>query len=373
MIINNKNLIMKICFVLGTRPEIIKLYSLIKLCKKKKIKYIIVHTGQHNTYLMDKKFFEEFKIVPNYLFKSNKNFLTTTIQKLSKIYLKEKPDYIINQGDTNTVLASSLACNKLKNKKNKYTNKFRLVHVEAGLRSYDRSMPEEINRIIADQLADILLAPTKISKNNLLKENHPQSKIFVVGNTICDSIRDNKKKINHKILDKLKLSKKGYFLLTLHRPDMVDNKKNLNKLINYFSELSKKNGLRIIFPIHPRTQQKILLFKIRNLNKLQIIDPCGYFDFLALQKYAKVIFTDSGGIQEEACILKTPCLTIRKNTERPETVKIKSNILTGYSLSKINYSLNKIANSKIKWKNPYGSNVSNKILKILIEKYKNAY
>ena len=371
MIINNKNLIMKICFVLGTRPEIIKLYPLINLCKKKKIRHIIIHTGQHNTYLMDKKFFEDFKIAPDYLLKNNKNFLTTTMQKLSKIYLKEKPDYIINQGDTNTVLASSLACNKLDHKKDENRNKFKLVHIEAGLRSYDRSMPEEINRIIADQLADILLAPTKTSKKNLLKENHPGSKIFVVGNTICDSIRDNKKKINHKILNKYKLSKKKYFLLTLHRPDMVDNKKNLEKIISYFSKLSKQRGLKIIFPIHPRTQQKIRLFRIRNLNKLKIINPCGYFDFIALQKYAKVIFTDSGGIQEEACILKTPCLTIRKNTERPETVKIKSNILTGYNLSKIDRSLNKIINSKTKWGNPYGNNVSNKILKVLVKKYKN--
>ena len=169
------------------------------------------------------------------------------------------------------------------------------------------------------------------------------------------------------------VTKKKIILFTFNYNLTEAKEKNLNKLINYFSELSKKNGLRIIFPIHPRTQQKILLFKIRNLNKLQIINPCGYFDFLALQKYAKVIFTDSGGIQEEACILKTPCLTIRKNTERPETVKIKSNILTGYSLSKIDYSLNKIVNSKIKWKNPYGINVSDKILKILIKKYKNVY
>ena len=152
---------------------------------------------------------------------------------------------------------------------------------------------------------------------------------------------------------------------------MVDNKNSLKRIINYFSKLSKRRGLRIIFPIHPRTQQKIKLFKIKNSDKLQIINPCGYFDFLSLQKYAKAIFTDSGGIQEEACILKTPCLTIRKNTERPETIKVKSNILTGYSLSKINYSLDKIINSKNQWNNPYGKNVSDKILKILIKQYKN--
>ena len=357
---------MKICFVLGTRPEIIKLFPLIKLCEKKKINYFIIHTGQHYTYLMDGKFLDDFKVTPKYSLKIKKNFLPTAITELSKIILKEKPDFVINQGDTNTVLASSLACNKL----NYNGKKIKLVHVEAGLRSYDKSMPEEINRIITDQLSDILLVPTKESKKNLLKENIKSSKIFIVGNTISDSIKENKIKINKKILFKLKLNKNDYFLLTLHRPDMVDNKSNLKKIINYFSNLSKKKGIKIIFPIHPRTQQKIKLFNIHNFNQLHIVDPCNYFDFLALQKYAKIIFTDSGGIQEEACILKTPCVTIRKNTERPETIRIKSNILTSYNLTKIDYALNRMMKSKNKWNNPYGVNVSKKILQILTKEFK---
>ena len=151
---------MKICFVLGTRPEIIKLFPLIKLCEKKKINYFIIHTGQHYTYLMDGKFLDDFKVIPKYSLKIKKNFLPNAITELSKIILKEKPNFVINQGDTNTVLASSLACNKL----NYNGKKTKLVHVEAGLRSYDKSMPEEINRIIADQLSDILLVPTKESK-----------------------------------------------------------------------------------------------------------------------------------------------------------------------------------------------------------------
>ena len=141
-------------------------------------------------------------------------------------------------------------------------------------------------------------------------------------------------------------------------------------MINFFSKLSKTKNMQIIFPIHPRTQKRIKLFKIKNFNNLKIINPCNYFDFLSLQKSAKLIFTDSGGIQEEACILDTPCITIRKNTERPETLKIKSNVLVGYDLNKINFSLNKMLKSKIKWKNPYGNNVSNKILQILKKEYK---
>lgn len=364
---------MKICFVLGTRPEIIKLFPLIKICKKKKIKHFVIHTGQHNSYLMEKKFFEDFKIKPKYfLTKKNnkKSFITETMDNISKIYLKEKPEYIVNQGDTDTVLASSLACNKLSEKNYYDKKKFQLVHVESGLRSYDQSMPEEINRIISDQLSDVLLAPTSDSKKNLIKENIVQSKIYVVGNTISDSIKENLNKTTDKVVNKLGLKKKNYFLLTLHRPDLVDNKKNLSKIINYFCSLSKRKKTKIIFPIHPRTQQKIKLFKIKNFNKLKIVNPCNYFDFLSLQKNAKLILTDSGGIQEEACILKTPCLTIRKNTERPETIKIKSNILTGYSLAKIDISLNRILKSKINWKNPYGNNVSRKIINILLKKFK---
>ena len=359
---------MKICFVVGTRPEIIKLYPLIKLCKDRKVKHFIVHTGQHYSYMMDKKFFEDFNIKPKYILKRKKSFIANTIDKISTIYLLEKPDYIINQGDTNTVLASALACNKLLfNKIHK--NKFKLVHVESGLRSYDKSMPEEINRIIADQLSDILLVPTPESQKNLIKENISKKKIYIVGNTISDSIKLNKKKINTNILGNLKLRKKDYYLLTLHRPDMVDNKKNLTSIINFFSKLSIKKEVKIIFPIHPRTQKKIKLFKIKNLHNLKIINPCNYYDFLSLQKNAKIIFTDSGGIQEEACILKTPCITIRKNTERPETLKIKSNLLAGYSLKKINNLLNKMLVSKTKWKNPYGNNVSKKILDILKKNY----
>ena len=360
---------MKICFVLGTRPEIIKLFPLIKLCKQKKIQHFIIHTGQHYSYMMDKKFLEDFNIKPKYSLKREKSFITSTIDKVSSIYLKENPDFIINQGDTNTVLASAIACNKLE-LKSPNDKRFKLVHVESGLRSYDRSMPEEVNRIIADQLSDILLTPTRETKKNLLKENISQKKIYVVGNTISDAIKLNTKKINFKILTDLRLKKKEFLLLTLHRPDMVDNKKNLTSVINFFSKLSRKKNIKIIFPIHPRTQKKIKLFKIKNFNNLKIINPCNYYDFLSLQRNAKLIFTDSGGIQEEACILKTPCITLRKNTERSETIKIKSNKLAGYNLKKIDILINAMLRSKIKWKNPYGNNVSNKILKILKKNHK---
>ena len=357
---------MKICFVLGTRPEIIKLSPLISCFKNNNIKTCIIHTGQHKLFSMEKVFFQDFKIKPNYVLKNEQNFVANTINDLCKIYLKEMPNYIINQGDTNTVLASSLAHNILKNTKLKNT---KLVHVEAGLRSFDKSMPEEMNRIISDQLSDFLFAPTKISKRNLYQENINHKKIYVVGNTISDALNLSKKKIGDAILKKLHIKKKSYFLLTLHRPDLVDKKKNLTKIIKHFSKLSKIYNLDVIFPIHPRTYEKMKKFDLLKLNKIKFIDPCNYFDFLSLQKNAKIVLTDSGGIQEETTILKTPCITIRKNTERPETIKAKTNILTNYSLNKINNAIQKSLNKKILWKNIYGKNVSNKIFKIIKKDY----
>ena len=350
---------MKICIIFGTRPEIIKLFPLISHLKKKNVNFFTIHTGQHKIFSMEGQFLNYFKIKPKYILKTKKNFLPETIKKISKICVKEKPDYIINQGDTNSVLASSLSFNSIKNKKTK------LVHLEAGLRSFDRTMPEEINRIIADHISDILLAPTNFACQNLKNENIKKNKVYNVGNTIFDAISLNKQKINSKILKKLDLVKKNFYLLTLHRPDMVDNKINLNKILKFFISLSKKSNIKIIFPIHPRTKDKIKKISSYENKHLLFIEPCNYLDFLSLQKNAKIIFTDSGGIQEEACILKTPCITIRKNTERPETTSMGVNILVDYSKKKIITAIKKFLVRKIIWKNPYGSNVSEKILKIL--------
>lgn len=348
---------MKICIVFGTRPEIIKLFPVILELKKNKIEFFIIHTGQHKIFSMGGQFLKFFNLKVKYKLNTNKNFLSETIKKIFEIYKKEKPDYIINQGDTNTVLSSSLAYLILPK-----TKKLKLIHLEAGLRSFDKKMPEENNRIIADQISDILLSPTNFANKNLENENIKQSKIFKVGNTISDVINFNLKKINLNIIKKLNLKKKNFYLLTLHRPDLVDDKINLYKVLRYFSSL---NNFKTIFPIHPRTQSKIKKLSFFKKKNLILINPCNYLDFLSLQKNAKLIFTDSGGVQEEACILKTPCITIRKNTERPETIKIGSNILVDYSITKLNKATERFLKKKIFWKNPYGKNVSKKIIKIL--------
>lgn len=358
---------MNICFVLGTRPEIIKLSPLVKLCIKNKIRHTIIHTGQHFNYNMEGQFFKDLNVKPKYFLNLNnknnynKNFLNRAVKKLATCYTRVNPDFIINQGDTNTVLASALAYKKIKNK-----IKAKLVHVEAGIRSFDKKMPEEINRIKADKISDILLAPTSIAKKNLLNEKLKNKKIYITGNTISDTIRQNQLiwKTNIK-------NKKKYFFLTLHRPETVDNNKRLKIVLNTLIKISEDLNIEIIFPIHPRTKKKIKFLKIKNLKKIQIIKPCNYFKSLSFQKNAKLVITDSGGMQEETCILKTPCVTIRNNTERPETLKIKSNLITGYKSSNIRIGILKMYNSKINWTSPYGNFVSDKIIKILKKNFKN--
>lgn len=354
---------MNICFILGTRPEIIKLSPLIKLCKKRKLKYTVIHTGQHFEYNMEGQFFKDLSVKPNYFLNLNtkknynKNFMDKAVSRLVEYYQKLDPDYIVNQGDTNTVLASALAYKKIQNK-----IKAKLVHVEAGIRSFDKKMPEEINRIKADKISDILLAPTKIAKKNLTREKLTDKKIYIVGNTIADTIKINSSRWKKKV----KINE-NYFFLTLHRPETVDNLKNLKTVIKSLIDLSIELKTKIIFPIHPRTRKKISKININNLFRINIINPCSYFDSLTYQKNAKAVITDSGGMQEEACILKKPCITIRKNTERPETIKIKSNILTGYNYKNIKNIVRKMINNKRKWKSPYGKNVSNQIIRILYQ------
>ena len=226
-------------------------------------------------------------------------------------------------------------------------------------------MPEEINRIKADNISDILFAPTSIAKKNLLNEKLKNKKIYVVGNTISDTIRENSQ------FWKTKKKLKKNIFLTLHRPETVDKINRLKIVLNTLIKISKDLNIKIIFPIHPRTKKKIKFLKIKNLKKIQIIKPCNYVKSLNFQKNAKLIITDSGGMQEESCILKKPCVTIRNNTERPETLRVNSNILTGYKSFKIKIGINKMLKIKRNWKSPYGIFVSKKIIKIIKNNYKN--
>lgn len=355
---------MKIAIILGTRPEIIKMSSIIRECQKRRLQYFIIHTNQHYSFNLDRIFFKELNLpLPKY----NLNVGSGThgaqtgkmLIKIEGVLLKEKPDIVLVEGDTNTVLAGALAAVKLH---------IKVGHIEAGLRSYFEEMPEEINRVLVDHCSNLLFAPTKIAKDILIKEGISKEKIFITGNTIVDAALENLKvaQKKSKILKKLKINKNQYFLVTLHRQENVDNKERLKNILKGLESVSKNLKFPIIYPIHPRTLKMIKIFKVKIPQNIKIIEPVGFLDFLKLEANALLVLTDSGGIQEETCILKIPCVTLRDNTERPETLKVKSNILAGSDPKNILKCVKIMLGRKRNWQNPFGNGkVAVKIINII--------
>jgi len=340
-----------IAIILGTRPEIIKMSPVIRECEKKGLDYFILHTGQHYSYEMDRVFFEELELPqPEYNLDVGSGTHAEQTGKImigvERVLVKERPDVVLVQGDTNTTLSGALAATKLH---------IRAGHVEAGLRSYDRRMPEEINRVLTDHISDHLFAPTQTAKQNLLNEGVDKSKIFVTGNTIVDAVYQNleitKKKVN--TLKELGLKSKEYFLVTAHRQENVDVKERLKGILRGLELIHDKFALPLIFPMHPRTQKRVKEFGLK-LNGVDIIDPLGFLEFLQLEANAKLVLTDSGGVQEETCILGVPCITLRDNTERPETLDVGSNTLVGTNSETILEGVKVMFNKENNWKNPFG-------------------
>jgi UDP-N-acetylglucosamine 2-epimerase (non-hydrolysing) len=356
---------MKIGIILGTRPEIIKMSPVIRYCEKNKIDYFILHTGQHYSYNMDKIFFEELELPKvKYNLNSGSNDFRKQIGLLAsgikEILLKEKPDFVLVLGDTNTVLAGALATKGLN---------IGLVHLEAGLRSHELQMIEETNRIITDHISDVLFPPTQVSMNYLIEEKISSDKIFISGNTIVDAVIQNlaisEKKSD--VLKDLNLNKDQYFLITLHRPENVDKKFRLEKLVHSLDLISKKYNYQLVLPLHPRTMKMLNEFNLKIPNKVRVIEPQGYLAFLQLEKNARLILTDSGGIQEEASILKVPCVTLRDTTERPETVTIGCNTVAGVENNDILLHVEKMLKKERNWETPYGNGKSSEFI---IEKLK---
>jgi UDP-N-acetylglucosamine 2-epimerase (non-hydrolysing) len=344
-----------IVIVLGTRPEIIKMSPVIRECEKRELDFFILHTGQHYTREMDQAFFDDLELPqPKYnldVGSGPHGFQTGKIMAgIEKILMKERPDTVLVQGDTNTVLAGALATVKLH---------IKLGHVESGLRSFDRNMPEEINRVVTDHIADYLFAPTRIAEQNLLNEGIDNSKIFVTGNTIVDAVFQNLEIASKKsdIISKMQLSPKEYFLVTLHRAENVDLKERLQSIIGGLEALKFRYDMPVIFPIHPRTEKRMMEFGI-SPNGIGLIKPIGYLDFLQLQAQSTLVLTDSGGLQEESCILGVPCVTLRDNTERPETLHVGSNILAGTDSERIINAARKMTALDTKWENPFGNGKS---------------
>ncbi len=354
---------MKIAVVLGTRPEIIKMAPVIRELGRRKASFFILHTGQHYSYNLDRVFFEQLGL-PQAKYNlevgsgSHAEETAKILTGVEKILQKENPDAVLVEGDTNSVLAGALAATKLH---------IKVGHVEAGLRSYDRQMPEEINRTLTDHCADYLFAPTGKAKAILLGEGIAEGKIFVTGNTIVDAIYQNLEMAGEKgnTLDTLNSKPKEYFLVTLHRQENVDNQARFASILEGLDKVATSFHLPVIYPIHPRSRKMMSEFHLEPQN-LTLIDPVDFFAFLQLESNARLILTDSGGVQEEACILKVPCVTLRDNTERPETIEVGANVLAGASSDRILECSKAMLGRENNWLNPFGDGTAGrKIVKIV--------
>jgi UDP-N-acetylglucosamine 2-epimerase (non-hydrolysing) len=356
---------LRIAIVLGTRPEIIKMSPVIRECEHLGLDYFILHTGQHYSYHLDKVFFEQLEL-PNAKYNldvgsgSHAEQTAKILAGIEKILMKEKPGIVLVEGDTNTVLAGALAATKLH---------IKVGHVEAGLRSYDKTMPEEINRVLTDHCSNYLFAPTEKSRQILLSEGIHDSKIFVTGNTIVDAVYQNlsisEDRINH--LNDLELTQKEYFLVTAHRQENVDVKERFEGIIKGLELVAKEFGLPVVYPIHPRARKTMNHFGLK-VNGIEFIEPLDYLSFLQLEARAKLVLTDSGGVQEEACILGVPCVTLRDNTERQEALEVGSNIIAGTNAESIVSKTKEMMDRDNNWENPFGDgNAGKRIVEILNE------
>lgn len=356
---------MRIMIIVGTRPEIIKMSPIVHECERLGLDFVILHTGQHYSYNMDRIFFEQLKLPDakhnldvgsgSHAFQTGKMMIG-----IEEILENDRPDVVLVEGDTNTVLAGALAAVKLG---------VEVGHVEAGLRSYDRTMPEEINRVLTDHCSDYLFAPTPKSQGILLGEGLPEKKIFVTGNTIVDALfRNIRLADDSKILDKLHLSPREYLLVTVHRQENVDNENSFSSILEGLKLLHRKFGFPVIYPIHPRSLNRLHRTDYEK-NGVEFIDPLDYLSFLHLEKNARLILTDSGGVQEEACILRVPCVTLRDNTERPETVDVGANVIAGTRPENIVRMVELMIQKETDWMNPFGDGkTSERILEILRSK-----
>jgi UDP-N-acetylglucosamine 2-epimerase (non-hydrolysing) len=353
---------MKIAIVLGTRPEIIKMSPIIRESEEKGIDYFILHTGQHYTYNMDRIFFDKLRLPePKYNLGIGSGTHAEETSKalvgIEKTLQTEKPTITLVEGDTNTVLAGALAAAKLG---------VNVGHVEAGLRSYDRRMPEETNRVLTDHISDLLFAPTERARENLLKEGISSDRIHVTGNTIVDCLMQNISLAQDE--RPVELDDENYFLLTLHRQENVDNKERLEEILDGLELIHKEFDLPVVYPIHPRTRKRIHEFGLAIPKCLTYIDPVDYLAFLKLEMDAKLILTDSGGVQEEACILKVPCITLRYNTERPETLDVGANKLAGTEPKQILEKTKIMLSADRNWENPFGDGTAGKtIIRIILK------
>jgi UDP-N-acetylglucosamine 2-epimerase (non-hydrolysing) len=326
---------MKIANVVGARPNLVKIAPLLREMRRhSQIEALLIHTGQHYDQKLSDIFFRQMQIpepdVNLEVGSGSQAWQTAEIlRKIEPVLVEHRPDVVLVVGDVNSTVAASLAAAKLC---------IPVVHVEAGLRSFDRTMPEEVNRVVTDALADYLFVTESDAVENLLREGRPRERIFLVGNVMIDALRQflpaaQKSRIG----EELNLQKSGEFspfaVLTLHRPSNVDSVATLRVLLGALEKIADR--IDIIFPVHPRTQQKIVEMGNHSHPRLRMVAPLGYVDFLCLLSRARLVLTDSGGVQEETTALGVPCITLRENTERPVTVSEGTNAIVGQDPNKI--------------------------------------
>ncbi len=337
----------KILTVVGTRPNIIKITQFRKeAAKYPDIDYKLIHTGQHYSANMNDVFFEELKLqLPDFSLDIDKSSvlkqISGIISGLEETVASYQPDIMVVVGDVNSTLAAAIVANK---------SGIKLVHIESGLRSYDKEMPEEHNRVMTDAITDIFFITEQSGWDNLISEGHDKDKMHFVGNTMIDTLvaYDNDIR-NSKVLDHVNPSRDDYALMTMHRPGNVDNIQGLQKLSEIIVALSKE--MKVIFPIHPRTKKRLEEFGLSDQFKndnLVLVDPMGYLDFQNLILNSVLVITDSGGIQEETTFRQIPCITLRPNTERPSTLEIGSNTLMEFDVDKILDTVNAIKSGTYK-------------------------
>ena len=327
---------MKVINVVGARPNFMKVAPIVDEMKRraKDFSPFIVHTGQHYDAQMSDAFFTDLGLPEPDVYLgvgSGSHAIQTAavMQSFEPVVLEHKPDWVLVVGDVNSTVACALVCSKLG---------IKVAHVEAGLRSRDRSMPEEINRLLTDQIADLLLTPSQDADENLRSEGIPDSRIRFVGNVMIDSLLGQLERAkSSKVREELGLAGTAYSVLTLHRPSNVDDRDAFGRILDALEEISGK--LPIIFPVHPRTRASIAEFgfadRVERAKNLRLVNPLGYLDFLRLYSGAQLVLTDSGGIQEETTALGIPCLTLRENTERPITIEMGTNQLVGTDTKRI--------------------------------------
>lgn len=342
----------EIAVVLGTRPEIIKLAPVIRECRERSVPYTIIHTGQHYSDSLTDVFFAELELPePEHELEvgsgSHGRQTGEMIIEIEEVLLETDPNAVLVQGDTNSVLAGAIATSKLP---------IELGHVEAGLRSHDRTMPEERNRILTDHTAEYLFAPTEQSRRSLRDEGVPDGWIHVTGNTVVDAVEQNRSLALERtaIFDELGLTPGEFCLLTAHRAETVDSEDRFASLLEGVGRVADDLDTEIVYPVHPRAANAVESFDLEIPDGVRTVEPQQYLDFLALESGAALVLTDSGGVQEEACILEVPCVTLRENTERPETLEVEANVLVGTDPRKIRDGAREMIDRTPDWPNPFG-------------------